>query len=85
MHNYAFLINTYRRADWGTFRVVDVDDKRAYCLDLEGHFELPVEEVFELPRITSFEHRNAEKARRELMFLSCVRSKSFTAQKCFSS
>ena len=85
MHNFAFLINTYRRADWGTFRVVDVDDKRAYCLDLEGHFELPVEEVSELPRITSFEHRNEEKARRELIFLNCVRSKSFAVQKNFSS
>lgn len=84
MHNFSFLINTYRRADWGTFRVVDVDDKRVYCLDLEGHFELPVEEVLELPRITSFEHRYAETARRELIFLSGVRSKSSAPQKCVS-
>lgn len=81
MYAFSFLINTFRRADWGTFRVVDVDDKRALCLDLEGHFELPVEEVFELPRITPAEHRNAEKARRELIFQSYMRSKEREMQK----
>lgn len=81
MYAFSFLINTFRRADWGTFRVVDVDDKRALCLDLEGHFELPLEEVSQMPRITAWEHRNAEKARRELIFHSCMRSKERELQK----